>query len=200
MNRPFVKRDRYSSHALINKDSFLELVERLRQLEFKNISVKIPIIQISDTKISATKANKLNYTVKEFLNEEKNFNSIVLNAESSRNKEKVSILFKNRHEDKLSFQDEVFPYADKNLNFNFMVSTFDPSKTYGLSLFIKDYFNSKINNQDLTIVIAIAMFSILGLMLYILTVVKGISLLLIILPMILVIFILLQFLPKTGFT
>lgn len=128
MNRPFVKRDRYSSHALINKDSFLELVERLRQLEFKNISVKIPIIQISDTKISATKANKLNYTVKEFLNEEKNFNSIVLNAESSRNKEKVSILFKNRHEDKLSFQDEVFPYADKNLNFNFMVSTFDPSK------------------------------------------------------------------------
>lgn len=131
MTVPFTKRGKYKSNVYLDKNAFISLTDRLNQAGFSQISIKLPLDEIT-----SERARKKAIPLEEFLKQDRNYKGLILLAKNR--KEEVRILFRNQGE--ANFFDDIFPSIGSYVPYNYYISSNDPVRTQGLSLFLNDFF------------------------------------------------------------
>lgn len=149
MKEPFTKRDSYTSAAYLDRETFKYFISRLEQIGFNQVTITIPTAVISGEKLVQETNKEKSYPLEAFLSLDRDFEGIILRALNSENNEEIRVLFRNNGQKKINFNDDIFSYVDKNIRSNYYISTFDPVRTYGLSIFIKDFFKNQVRKPGL---------------------------------------------------
>ncbi len=169
MADPFVKRDLYDTYAYIGRETFVSLMQKLEQIGFTQQTIVLPADSGSNLKKDTTApATSKILSVSQFLDLDQDFAGIVVRAENDSSREEVVILFRNNSEKVLGFTDNIFPHVQGELSSNFYVSTQDPVRTYGLVVYLKDFFKNEIQNQGLRqlLIAIISIVAFFGLYIY----------------------------------
>jgi hypothetical protein len=140
VDESFIKKDRYTQSAYIDREIFKYLVSRLRQIGFSEVYIVIPSNVISDSGLTIENQKEKRILSEDFMSLDKNFDGLLLLAQNNQSKSEVKILFRKVSNKKLIFDDDVFSYVDKNIKFNLFISSLNPLETYGINTYLKDFF------------------------------------------------------------
>ncbi len=145
MNKPFIRTDKFNPSVYLDRDSFNDFCILIKQLGFNVITLKLPH--------EKERIRKNAYSVNEYLKHNKDYRAVILVASNKTKKENIKILFQNSKQIKSVFFDDVFPYQEKDAAdnlFNLYVSTYDPVRTNGLSIIIKDFLIHRVRGTTQT--------------------------------------------------
>ncbi len=147
MSIPFTKRGKYSWNIYLDKDSFLTLINSLKETGFTNISIKLPLHETT-----SERGGEKGVTLDDFLDRDRNYKALIVIATNK--SEEIRILFKNSG--KVEFYDDIFPTANSDLTYNYYISSFDITRTYSLNFFLIDFFKEhKVASVDFFIPITV---------------------------------------------
>lgn len=121
----FTRKKHFSSRLKFSPSSFGQIISRLKEAGFSEISVKIPR--------EYNKFGKIEFSPQEFINLNYNFVSQILTAKNA--SDTIKILFINNSDSKAIFDDTVFPSSNSEFS-KYYVETKDPMRIVGLLDFV----------------------------------------------------------------
>jgi len=146
MTEPFIKRTNYSRKAFLNKEDFTHLLSRLADIGFTNQIILLPSLISDNSKraiVSGPEENTIE--IQTYLEGDIDYDAILLKTTTQDQKEEILILFNQSINKGMSFNEPKFHIVPENASPSFYISTSDPVKTFGLTGYLKDYFNTKVH-------------------------------------------------------